>query len=130
MRRTIAVAATLLTAGCTAEPPPEPTPSATVAVDYRVWSNGATPICVRRWTRPAPRRPAPSPRATSTGTRRRCSARIWATRGFFALATAWTAGNRNKSQDNAGLNHVREHRDRKDYTALINTWLDSPTTPR
>lgn len=49
---------------------------------------------------------------------------------FFALATAWAAGNRNRSQNRAGFITFVNTRTGKDYTTMINTWLDSPTTPK
>ncbi|WP_430791231.1 M1 family metallopeptidase [Actinoplanes sp. G11-F43] len=49
---------------------------------------------------------------------------------FFALATAWAADNRDRSQDRAGfISFVNTHTG-EDHTTLINTWLDSPTTPK
>ncbi|GAA1631917.1 M1 family metallopeptidase [Actinoplanes couchii] len=49
---------------------------------------------------------------------------------FFALATAWAADNRNRSQDRAGFTTFVNTETGKDYTTLINEWLDSPTTPK
>jgi aminopeptidase N len=49
---------------------------------------------------------------------------------FFALATAWVQEQRNTHQDRAAfIAFVNKHTG-KDFTKLINTWLDSKTTPR
>ncbi|MBL7255216.1 M1 family metallopeptidase [Paractinoplanes lichenicola] len=48
---------------------------------------------------------------------------------FFALATAWVQTQRNTQQDRASfITFVNKHTGRN-FTSLINTWLDSPTTP-
>ncbi|SDT77410.1 M1 family metallopeptidase [Actinoplanes derwentensis] len=49
---------------------------------------------------------------------------------FFALATAWAADNHNKSQDRAGFVSFVNAETGRDYTTMINAWLDSPTTPK
>jgi aminopeptidase N len=48
---------------------------------------------------------------------------------FFALARAWAEKNRNTNQDRAGFIAFVNAETGRDFTALINTWLDSPTTP-
>ncbi|WP_432840827.1 M1 family metallopeptidase [Dactylosporangium sp. CA-092794] len=49
---------------------------------------------------------------------------------FFSLATDWAQKNRGTTQDRASfIAFVNQHTG-KDFTALINTWLDSPTTPK
>ncbi|MEU7868831.1 M1 family metallopeptidase [Dactylosporangium sp. NPDC049140] len=49
---------------------------------------------------------------------------------FFALGTDWVRQQRGTAQDRAGfIAFVNQHTG-KDFTALINTWLDSPTTPK
>jgi aminopeptidase N len=48
---------------------------------------------------------------------------------FFALATAWVAENRNTNQDRASFTAFVNEQTGKDFTRLIDTWLDSPTTP-
>jgi aminopeptidase N len=48
---------------------------------------------------------------------------------FFALGRDWVQQHRNTQVDRAQFTQfVNEHTGR-DFTALINTWLDSPTTP-
>jgi aminopeptidase N len=48
---------------------------------------------------------------------------------FFALARDWVQTQRNTQQDRASfIAFVNKHTG-GDYTAFINTWLDSPTTP-
>jgi aminopeptidase N len=48
---------------------------------------------------------------------------------FFAMGRDWVQRNRNTQVDRAEfIQHVNEHTGR-DFTALINSWLDSPTTP-
>jgi aminopeptidase N len=48
---------------------------------------------------------------------------------FFALARDWVQTQRDQSADRAGfIAFVNQHTGH-DFTALINTWLDSPTTP-
>ncbi|MEU8655999.1 M1 family metallopeptidase [Actinoplanes philippinensis] len=48
---------------------------------------------------------------------------------FFALASAWVAKNRNTSQDRASFTAFVNEQTGKDFTKLIDSWLDSPTTP-
>ncbi|WP_433059957.1 M1 family metallopeptidase [Dactylosporangium sp. CS-033363] len=49
---------------------------------------------------------------------------------FFALGTDWAQKNRGTAQDRASfIAFVNQHTG-KDFTSLINTWLDSPTTPK
>ncbi|WP_238006644.1 M1 family metallopeptidase [Dactylosporangium sp. AC04546] len=49
---------------------------------------------------------------------------------FFALATDWAQKHRDTTQDRASfIAFVNQHTG-KDFTSLINTWLDSPTTPK
>ncbi|WP_433607499.1 M1 family metallopeptidase [Dactylosporangium sp. CA-139114] len=49
---------------------------------------------------------------------------------FFSLATDWAHKNRGTAQDRTSfIAFVNQHTG-KDFTSLINTWLDSPTTPR
>ena len=48
---------------------------------------------------------------------------------FFALATAWVQEQRNTHQDRAAFIAFVNERTGKDFTQLINTWLDSKTTP-
>ena len=50
-------------------------------------------------------------------------------KAFFALATAWAQKNRNTNQDRAGFIAFVNKQTGKDFTKLINTWLDSPKTP-
>jgi aminopeptidase N len=48
---------------------------------------------------------------------------------FFSLAKEWAQQNRGTTQDRATfIAFVNQHTG-KDFTALINAWLDSPTTP-
>jgi aminopeptidase N len=48
---------------------------------------------------------------------------------FFAMARGWVQSQRNQPVDRARfVAFVNQHTGR-DYTGLINTWLDSPTTP-
>ncbi|MDI6097741.1 M1 family metallopeptidase [Actinoplanes sp. NEAU-A12] len=49
---------------------------------------------------------------------------------FFALARAWAEKNRNTNQDRAGFIAFVNAETGKDFTKLIDTWLDSPTTPQ
>lgn len=49
---------------------------------------------------------------------------------FFALAREWAQQNRNSTQDRASFIAFVNKQTGKDFTALINTWLDSPTTPK
>jgi aminopeptidase N len=53
---------------------------------------------------------------------------------FFAFARDWVQTQRNHQVDRAGfirfVNQAFAHQDAgRDFTALINEWLDSPTTP-
>ncbi|GAA2374127.1 M1 family metallopeptidase [Dactylosporangium salmoneum] len=49
---------------------------------------------------------------------------------FFSLGADWAKANRGTAQDRASfIAFVNQHTG-KDFTALINTWLDSPTTPK
>jgi aminopeptidase N len=51
-------------------------------------------------------------------------------KAFFALARAWVQDQRNTHQDRASFIAFVNTRTGKDFTKLINTWLDSKTTPR
>jgi aminopeptidase N len=48
---------------------------------------------------------------------------------FFALATAWVEKNRNTNQDRASFTAFVNEQTGRDFTKLIDAWLDSPTTP-
>jgi aminopeptidase N len=48
---------------------------------------------------------------------------------FFALASAWVQENRNTQQDRASFIAFVNKHTRRDFTKLINTWLDAKTTP-
>ncbi|MGI5242843.1 M1 family metallopeptidase [Dactylosporangium sp. CA-139066] len=48
---------------------------------------------------------------------------------FFALGRAWAASNMGTARDRAAFIAFVNKQTGHDYTALINTWLDSPTTP-
>jgi aminopeptidase N len=48
---------------------------------------------------------------------------------FFALAAAWVEKNRNTNQDRASFTAFVNEQTGKDFTKLIDAWLDSPTTP-
>ncbi len=48
---------------------------------------------------------------------------------FFALLTAWVAEHKNTSQDRAAFIAFVERNTGRDFSKLINTWLDSPGTP-
>jgi aminopeptidase N len=48
---------------------------------------------------------------------------------FFALATDWVQTQRDTSVDRAEFIAFVNHHTGRDFTALINTWLDSPTEP-
>ncbi|GIE93769.1 M1 family metallopeptidase [Paractinoplanes rishiriensis] len=50
-------------------------------------------------------------------------------RRFFALATAWVQTQRNTQQDRASFTTFVNRQTGEDFTALIDAWLDSPTTP-
>ena len=49
---------------------------------------------------------------------------------FFGLAKDWAAQHRGSTQDRATFIAFVNATTGKDFTALINTWLDSPTTPK
>ncbi len=49
---------------------------------------------------------------------------------FFALARAWMQENRNTQQDRASFVAFVNKHTGKDFTTLINSWLDSKKTPR
>jgi aminopeptidase N len=49
---------------------------------------------------------------------------------FFALATAWVQTQRNTQQTRASFTRFVNGRTGRDFTGLIDAWLDSPTTPR
>jgi aminopeptidase N len=49
---------------------------------------------------------------------------------FFALATAWVQTQRNTQQTRASFTRFVNDRTGRDFTGLIDAWLDSPTTPR
>ncbi|HEX6684967.1 MAG TPA: M1 family metallopeptidase [Candidatus Limnocylindrales bacterium] len=48
---------------------------------------------------------------------------------FFGLAKGWAADNRNTAKDRAGFIGYVNQRTGTDFGDLINSWLDSPTTP-
>jgi aminopeptidase N len=49
---------------------------------------------------------------------------------FFALAKDWAGQHHDSTQDRASfIAFVNQHTG-KDFTSLVNTWLDSPTTPK
>ncbi|BCY14624.1 M1 family metallopeptidase [Actinoplanes sp. L3-i22] len=48
---------------------------------------------------------------------------------FFALMTAWVAEHRDTNQDRAAFIAFVQKNTGKDFSKLINTWLDSPKTP-
>jgi aminopeptidase N len=48
---------------------------------------------------------------------------------FFALATAWVQTQKNTQQDRASFTAFVNKQTGKNFTKLINTWLDSKTTP-
>jgi len=48
---------------------------------------------------------------------------------FFALARDWVQTQRNQQVDRAGFVAFVNRHTGRDFTALINRWLDSPTTP-
>ncbi|GAA2471779.1 M1 family metallopeptidase [Winogradskya humida] len=50
-------------------------------------------------------------------------------KAFFALGTAWVQKQKNTQQDRATFIAFVKKQTGKDYSKLINTWLDSPTTP-
>lgn len=49
---------------------------------------------------------------------------------FFALARAWVQENRNTQQDRASFIAFVNKQTGRDFTALINSWLDAKKTPR
>jgi aminopeptidase N len=49
--------------------------------------------------------------------------------GFFALARDWVQQHKGSNQDRATFIAFVNAHTGKNFTALINTWLDSPTTP-
>jgi aminopeptidase N len=49
---------------------------------------------------------------------------------FFALARDWVAQHRNRNVDRATFVRFVNRHTGRDFTALINRWLDSPTTPK
>jgi aminopeptidase N len=49
---------------------------------------------------------------------------------FFALARDWVQQHRGSNQDRATFIAFVNARTGQDFTALINAWLDSPTTPK
>ncbi|MEU7175957.1 M1 family metallopeptidase [Micromonospora tulbaghiae] len=51
-------------------------------------------------------------------------------KAFFALARAWVQEQRNTPQDRASFIAFVNKQTGRDFTALINAWLDSPTTPK
>ncbi|WP_432973012.1 M1 family metallopeptidase [Dactylosporangium sp. CA-233914] len=50
-------------------------------------------------------------------------------REFFALGRAWSAAHTGTAQDRAAFVTFVNHRTGRDFTSLIDAWLDSPTTP-
>jgi aminopeptidase N len=48
---------------------------------------------------------------------------------FFALARDWVQQHRNQTVDRSTFVRFVNRHTRRDFTALINRWLDSPTTP-
>jgi aminopeptidase N len=49
---------------------------------------------------------------------------------FYMLGKAWVAERRNTTQDRAGFISFVNRQTGRDFTQLINTWLDSPNTPK
>ncbi|SCG40513.1 M1 family metallopeptidase [Micromonospora humi] len=49
---------------------------------------------------------------------------------FFALARAWVQEQRNTQQDRASFIAFLNERTGRDFTKLVNAWLDSKTTPK
>lgn len=49
--------------------------------------------------------------------------------GFFGLGRAWVQTQRGTQQDRASFTAFVNKQTGRDFTALINAWLDSPTTP-
>ncbi|GAA2344060.1 M1 family metallopeptidase [Dactylosporangium salmoneum] len=49
--------------------------------------------------------------------------------GFFALGRAWAAANAGTARDRAAFTAFVNRQTGRDFTALIDAWLDSPTTP-
>jgi aminopeptidase N len=48
---------------------------------------------------------------------------------FYSLLTDWAHQHKDSSQDRASFIAYANQHTGKDLTALINAWLDSPTTP-
>jgi len=48
---------------------------------------------------------------------------------FFALGRAWASSNAGTARDRAAFIAFVNRQTGRDFTALINAWLDSPTTP-
>lgn len=48
---------------------------------------------------------------------------------FFALARAWVSQHAGTAQDRAGFTAFVHRQTGRDFTGLIDAWLDSPTTP-
>jgi hypothetical protein len=48
---------------------------------------------------------------------------------FYSMGKAWVAERRNSVQDRAGFIAFVNRYTGRDFTQLINTWLDSPRTP-
>jgi aminopeptidase N len=48
---------------------------------------------------------------------------------FFAMAREWVQGHRNTTQDRISFTRFVNDFTGRDFTPLINAWLDSPTTP-
>jgi aminopeptidase N len=48
---------------------------------------------------------------------------------FFAMARDWVQTQRNQPVDRAAFTAFANRHTGKDFTALIDKWLDSPTTP-
>lgn len=51
-------------------------------------------------------------------------------KAFFALARAWVQDQRNTQQNRASFIAFVNKQTGRDFTKLINTWLDSKTTPK
>jgi aminopeptidase N len=49
---------------------------------------------------------------------------------FFALGRDWVQTQRNTSVDRAEFTAFVNKHTGRDFTSLINAWLDSPTTPK
>jgi aminopeptidase N len=48
---------------------------------------------------------------------------------FFALARAWVSEHAGTAQDRATFTAFVNRHTGRDFTGLIDAWLDSPTTP-